>query len=95
MSIFCQDEQTNVSDVLVLKDTKGTIIDHLPVWMCPFDVYINACLVFKHLVTGWAIVLGGTMYVSHVNLENISFLDIFPTNHADEACGTFLHLGLH
>jgi hypothetical protein len=60
--------------------------------MNPSDVDVYASSVFKNLATGWAAILNTNMYVSHVALNICSLLDRCAANHADVACGTFLHL---
>jgi hypothetical protein len=74
---------------------KVIIVNPLPVSVHRFDVVPDGLFVFKHLVTGWAVILNTNVYISHVSLDDIAQLDGLSANHADESSGTFPHLGLH
>jgi hypothetical protein len=80
---------------VALLNKKSGIVYPLPVWVYPSYVIIHGGYVFKDLFTGRAAILGNHMQVSNVALENVPLRESFSTSQADEASGTFLHLGLH
>jgi hypothetical protein len=53
----------------MLQNKEVFIFDPLPVRMHLVDVIIDGLFVFKHLLTGWTVVLCINMQISHVPLD--------------------------